>query len=759
MLATRPACPQAFISRIKDLKRSISFLFRWRKFSLGLNPERDLSASSTTFTVIGIRPCFRVTTPSRRLPTGLCLFSYTGGSIQSPMSPWLSVDDGGGWQGSRYPLPTCYGELVEGFVKLPEKVQALRFMPGYPRDAFHISHIEALELGQVGAFWHFIRNWMDAEPLSLGRFSRAMRRGYLIWRQGGLIALKTRMLGLGRWSPDYANWIAHYDRLNPTDIADIQHRIEALPVKPSLSVVMPTYNTPAPWLIQAIESVLSQLYPNWELCIADDASSNPLVRGILERYQQRDPRIKIVFRKENGHISAASNSALRLSTGEFVALLDHDDLLAPHALYLIAEYLNQHPEADVLYSDEDKITQDGERFDPYFKPDFNEALLLSHNMVCHFGVYRRSRIDEIGGFRLGYEGSQDYDLLLRILLKTTTDKIVHIPFVLYHWRAIPGSTALALEEKDYADQAARKALNDYLELTEPGCRVVPGSHPGTHRVVPHLPEPPPKVSLIILADESSMTLDQCIASLMKRTNYPNYEILQALPGRKFLAAKKTRFGSLVRTVECDASNLAAVANHAARHAVGNLLCFLRPGIEVISEDWLQVMTAHALRQKIGAVGAKLIYPDGSLQDGGLVLGMDGILAGSAYQGLPVKSLTLVPRYYSAVSGACLVVRRELFHEVDGFDADTLANHFFFTDFCLKLRELGYSNFWTPDATLIYHENNDGYEVGAGLLEESHSFIEKWRESMDNDQCYNPNLSLESASFRYAKPRVDPPWRL
>lgn len=734
--------------------RLVKTLFRWNQFDLALEPERDISANASGYLASGTRPGFLARSGSPRLPTGLCLIRYSGGTPQEPLSPWLVADDGGGWQGSTHALPASDGRPVERFVKLPATVRALRFMPGHPRGRFRIDRFDILETGPAGAIWHFIRTWLKAGAPTPARLLRGLRLGRALWREGGLAALKIRMLGLGRWSGDYAFWIERYERLDANDLRAIRRRVANLPLRPLISVVMPTYNTPANLLAKAIESVQAQLYPNWELCIADDASTQPHVRRFLENCQRDDPRIKLVFRTENGHISEASNSALNLATGDFIALLDHDDELPPHALYLVAEYLNRHPEADVLYSDEDKITLDGERYAPYFKPEFNEALLLSHNMVSHLGIYRRAKVLEAGGFRVGYEGSQDYDLLLRVLLKSSLDKIRHIPYVLYHWRAIPGSTAVGVHEKDYALDAALRATNDYLAQRDPGCRVVPGNRPGVHRLIPPRPERWPKASLIVSARENLMLLPACVESILERTRYPDYEILLAVPVDAETALAMPTDPRIEIVAGPPGANFAALNNHAANRAGGEILCFLHTDTEVISPDWLEEMAGHALRRTIGAVGAKLLYGDGSLQHAGLVLGIAGGV-GTAFQGLPAEGHSCFARYYSAVSGACLAVRRELYEAVEGFDATHLGTRYHDVDFCLKLRERGYFNYWTPNATL-YHYDMDAEDAEDET--ERGFFVGKWRDRLVDDPCYNPNLGLESANFRYARPRLDYPWK-
>ncbi len=281
---------------------------------------------------------------------------------------------------------------------------------------------------------------------------------------------------------EYADWISRYDSLDDDDRKAIAVGLRGMANLPLISVIMPVYETPEPYLRGAIESVRQQLYPNWELCIADNASPSPHVRQVLEEFRRTDPRIKICYRSENGHISASSNSALGLAEGEFVALVDSDDILPEHALYVVAASITAQPDLDLIYSDEDKITIEGRRFEPYFKPDWSPDLLLSQNVFSHLGVYRRRLIEEVGGFRLGDEGSQDYDLVLRASTRTLPERILHLPYILYHWRAIPGSTAFDADAKPYALQAARKAIADHLAKFGLIADVLPSRHPAFNRV-------------------------------------------------------------------------------------------------------------------------------------------------------------------------------------------------------------------------------------------------------------------------------------
>ena len=564
----------------------------------------------------------------------------------------------------------------------------------------------------------------------------------------------------------YGQWRQQFAVLSDADRAAIRARIASLPAAPVFSVLLPVFETPEPLLRRAIESVRAQLYPHWELCIADDASRAPHVRLILEEALNSDSRIKVVYRELNGHISAASNSALALASGTHVALLDHDDELAEHALYLMAEEIAAHPEAELIYSDEDKIDESGRHFDPHFKPDWNPDLLRSQNYIAHLCVLRADKVRSAGGFREGFEGSQDYDLFLRAAAKAKD--IRHLPFVLYHWRAVSGSTARATHEKSYAAEAGIKALRDAL----PDAAVEPGPFPTTYRVRWPLPNPPPLASLIIPTRDGRALLETCVETLLSRTAYPNLELLvvdnqsRKRDALRYFARLEARGAARVLRYE-RSFNFSAINNFAVREARGTVVGLLNNDLEIIDPEWLSEMVSHALRPEIGAVGARLLYPDRTLQHAGVILGLGGV-AGHSHKFQPPDA----PGYFSrarlvqnlsAVTAACLVMRRDVYLQVGGFDEE-LAVAFNDIDFCLRLRKSGYRNLWTPHATLIHHESKSrGQENTAAkrarFAGEVRRMQQRWGEELLQDPAYNPNLTLEAEDFSLAwPPRVRPPWK-
>lgn len=622
--------------------------------------------------------------------------------------------------------------------------------PGYPT-----------EYGRIGKFIHSVRTAVLIEGGLLNTF----RTVFFVLRNEGFSSLRERVGGAiskGERT-DYQEWIRRYDTLTDADREHIRKKAGKLARQPLISVLMPTYNSSTEWLQEAIDSVRGQLYENWELCIADDASPDPAVRAFLESASDQDQRIKVIFRKENGHISAASNSALELCQGEWVALMDHDDVLAEHALYYVADTINRQPEARLIYSDEDKISEHGYRFEPYFKSDWNRDLFYSHNMISHLGVYQRELLVETGGFRTGFEGAQDHDLALRCIEQIHPENISHIPRVLYHWRRHPGSTTRGLTEKPYSIEAGTKALQEHFDRQGVAAQVE-GSPTG-YRVRYGLPSPAPLVSLIIPTRNGQELLQTCIQSIQQKTTYPNYEILIIDNGSDdkgtldYLSELSALPGiSVIR--DDRPFNFAALNNTAVRKASGEIIGLVNNDIEVITPGWLTDMVGLATQPGVGAVGAKLLYPDGKVQHAGVVLGLGGV-AGHAFKLMPGND----PGYhyraqltssYSAVTAACLVIRKSTYLEMGGMDEENLGIAFNDIDFCIRVRESGLRNVCTTHAILCHHESaTRGYEDNREKQERFDreiKFMQKrWGRGLLHDPCYSLNLTLHHEDFSYAWP--------
>lgn len=554
------------------------------------------------------------------------------------------------------------------------------------------------------------------------------------------------------------------NRITDIDLENMQKQICTFKFTPMISIITPVYNVDNIWLEKAISSVLDQVYGKWELCLVDDASTKDDIKKTLETYREKDTRIRVKYLSQNQGISGASNEALSMATGDFVGFLDHDDELPVNALFEVVKILQKHLDADIIYSDEDHITANGKRIDPYFKPDWSPDLLLSNMYTCHFGVYRRKLIEEIGGFRKGFEGSQDYDMVLRLMERT--DKIYHIPRILYHWRNIPGSTALRYHAKSYADASAKKALEEALERRNIRGEVLPGEYPGYFRVKREIIGNP-GVSIIIPTKDGIDILRKCIESIEKIIKYSNYEIIIIDNSSKDLRTleylKTIGQRSNIRVLKYEKPfNFSAINNFAAKNSKNEYMLFLNNDTEVISQECLSAMLEHAQRKEVGAVGCKLLYPDNTIQHAGIILGISGKpgvpgVAGHAHKHLSDNDRGYFRRSHvihnvSAVTAACIMIRRDVFEEVMGFD-ENLVIAFNDVDLCIRIRDKGYHIVYTPYSKLYHHESfSRGYEDTPEKIErfskEFKYMREKWGKLIDKgDPYYNTNLSLEHEDFR------------
>ncbi|WP_215218813.1 glycosyltransferase family 2 protein [Novilysobacter luteus] len=698
----------------------------------------------------------RVDVVSGRLSTP-CLYVDYGQGFSEAGKIEFAVDVGAG---GRFD-----GNMV---VMFPAPVVALRFDPTIMKAKLGLPNPRLHRLGRVEAARRLVADGLRARTGFQARMRfvlEILRRGVSGGRRalGDFLYASSRVHHHRSMDPlDYGRWLDTYGSLpGATETSGS----ETGTAGPLVSVVMPTYNTPERWLRRCIESVREQTYTNWELCIADDASPQPHVARILDEYARLDPRVRYVVRDTNGHISHASNTALDIARGEYIALLDHDDELHPRALQEMMSGFAAHPRWRMAYSDEDKIDDQGMRFDPYFKPDWNHDLLLSHNCVSHFGVYERALVESVGRFRGGFEGSQDWDLALRCIEQLDSDQIGHVPHVLYHWRAIPGSTALAPGEKNYAHLAAMKSLQSHLERVGRDAEVMEiPRHPGNYRIRNALPAQPPKVSVVIATRDRSELLSMAVRGILQDTDYPDLEVVIVDNGsveRRTLdyLARMTQ-DSRVRVIRHGAPfNYSELNNLGVKHASGEVICLLNNDIEVTSPDWLKEMVSQALRPDIGAVGAMLYFPDGTIQHAGIVLGFNGV-AVSAYGGRPKGWFGHMFRArllqnYSAVTAACMVLRKSLYEDVGGLD-EGLAVAYNDVDLCLRIHARGYRNLWTPYSELVHHESasrgpDDVPERRERFLHEVNIMKERWPRIIARDPAYSPNLAIVGDTFDYAFP--------
>lgn len=652
----------------------------------------------------------------------------------------IYIDVGCGYEEpSHLPIHSRSGSLSKRIVFIPRNTKRLRFDPCESTATFSIEKIKLTKLTQNRARELMLKklNYISQESIET-TYENYCR----------LFIEKNK-------STNYLDWLESRCDHNIMLRADSQRDRTILPI----SLLLTTYNSNIIHLQSCINSVLAQIYPHWQLCIADDASTDGAVSETLLHYSQQDSRIRVVQRSQNGHISQASNSALSLATGDYIALLDHDDLLSPFALQCMVNAISHNPDAALLYSDEDKIDERGERFSPHFKPDWNRDLFYSHNYITHFAVIKKSEVDRVGGFRTGVEGSQDYDLFLRLIANLADKQIVHVPHVLYHWRAIQGSTALSADQKDYTSAAGLNALQDYFSASHLDLAVSQHQLNNCYRVQWPLPQPAPLVSLIVPTRDGVDLLKQCIDSILQKTTYRQFEIIvvnnQSSCRRTLAYLHQLANTAQVRVIDFDQLfNFSAINNLAVSHAKGSIIGLINNDIEVINPGWLEEMVRQVSRPDIGCVGAKLYYPDGRIQHAGVVLGIGGVAGHSHKYFAPhhhgYHSRLALVQNYSAVTGAALLVRKSVYQEVGGLETD-LAVAFNDIDFCLKVREAGYRNLWTPFAELTHHESvsrghEDSPEKQARFQREAEYMKSKWGDLLLNDPCYNPNLTLQHEDF-------------
>jgi glycosyltransferase involved in cell wall biosynthesis len=563
---------------------------------------------------------------------------------------------------------------------------------------------------------------------------------------------------------EYRRWIEKYQQLDDEKRQRMSEQQSTFRRRPLISVIMPTYNSHPAWLAEAIESVRNQIYPHWELCIADDASTDRRVVALLQSYQNRDQRIKVVFRPGNDHISAASNSALKLASGEYIALLDHDDLLPEDAFFHVVHTINQNPDAALIYSDEDKIDNKGRRVDPYFKCDWNYSLFLGQNLINHLGIYKKDLVEQAGGFRTGFEGSQDYDLALRCIEKIQPSQIVHIPKVLYHWRQHKESAAEKSGNKPYAVLAGQQALIEHLQRTntKADVEILPTLY---YHIKYHLPPALPLITIIIPTHNNQALLERCILSIQSKTVYSNYELLivdnNSDDSQTLAYFEQINHQPGISVINDERPfNFSAINNRAVEQARGDYILLLNDDTEIIEEGWLTEMAGIAVQRGVGAVGAKLIYPNKTIQHAGVVLGIGGV-GGHIHKRMNISNFgyfgrTILTQDLSAVTAACMLIKKSVFVEAGGFDEENLSVAFNDVDLCLKIREKGYRIVFTPFAQLFHHESvsrgDDYHPVRIARFNQENEFMKKkWGKLLRYDPAYNPNLSLEREDFNLAWP--------
>lgn len=590
----------------------------------------------------------------------------------------------------------------------------------------------------------------DSNLLRTGRHTIALR----VISRGEVVATHKTAVNIDHvkgYSSDYDRWINEFEK---PDNEIIELKLLSLSYRPLISILMPVFNTEPAELTAAIESVLNQSYSNWELCIADDCSSRSEIREILSDFAARDSRIKVTFESQRGGISHACNAAWALANGDFVCFLDHDDTLAPHALAYVSEVLNRDPEADLLYSDEDKIDQRGRRFEPFFKPDWSPDLLLSENYVCHLLVLRRDLASKVGRLNSNCDGSQDYDLILRA--SSQANRIVHVPKVLYHWRTSVGSAAASADNKKYALDSAQRALTAHFRDDGASVAVEPGRITGRWRVRYPIPDGT-RVSIIIASGGNVEILRSNLEALFSKTTYSNYEVV-VIDNSKLNVIEQ-----LVRHFQTSRPNLryidwrnkpfnySVINNAAAKQCDSQVLLFLNDDTSVIEPHWLEAMVELVMRPEVGAVGARLLYPDGRIQHAGVVMGLYDN-CGHAFKGLDgaVSHYFDFPdiiRNVSAITGACFMTRTDVFWQAGGFDETEFAVAFNDIDLSLKIGNLGYRVLYTPHAELYHHEafSKTSKDLVPHPIEVEGMRL-KWGKIIQADPFYNPNLTRNDEDY-------------
>lgn len=545
--------------------------------------------------------------------------------------------------------------------------------------------------------------------------------------------------------PSYNMWLKEQEPVMVT----------GLKYNPLVSVLVPVYNADPKCLKECIESVLSQSYENFELCLVDDASSSEETKKVLKSYE-KNKKIKIKYRKKNGHISRATNDALNMAKGEYVAFVDNDDTLDKDALYCVVSELNKNKKLDLIYTDEDKLDQNGKRCYPHFKSDWSPDTLLSLNYICHLVVVRKSLVEKVGGLTVGLEGAQDHDLLLKITEQT--NNIYHIPKVLYHWRMIEGSTALNLDNKDYAADKGKLAIEAALKRRKLKGIVEKDPVSTYYRVLYDIKKEP-LVSVIIPTKDHAKTTEACLKTVFEKTTYKNFEVLLVDNRSKeketleLFEKYKQKYQNF-RVIPADMKfNYSKINNLAVKQAKGEYIILLNNDTEVITPEWMTYLVGYAMLPHAGAVGAKLLYPDNTIQHVGVALGLGGV-AGHTDLGMGrdepgIYGRVRVPYDVGAVTAACLCVNKKKFTEVHGLEEKGLTVAFNDIDLNMKLAKRGYYNIVLPMVELYHHESKSrGTDLAPGKRErfenEVHFMQNKWGDALFDGRFYNPNYSMTQA---------------
>lgn len=688
----------------------------------------------------------------------------------------LYVDTGSGFSDAEsFVIPTARSGNIKQIIRIPRNTRRLRFSPMQGEGAVRLEFLRITEISSLERVARMVESTIG-DIIKFKNTDRARKYnitwGRLLTDLKGAYA-DCAKLRFHSTPLDYKSYVEKFDTLGEFDIVSIRRHMDSFAKRPLISILIPVCGVSLRYLQSTVQSVLAQIYENWELCIAVDDSVALEIASYLKSISENDGRVKVVGLDSDGCVSVVTNASLEMATGEFFTILGRGDVISLHALYLIALKINESGGLNIIYSDSDEIDGRGIRDNAFFKSSWNPDLFISRDMISRSAAYRTSLVREIGGFRVEYEGGQECDLTLRCVKKSEPSQICHIPRVLYHFRRYGESDLIDPCAESDAFDAKERALSEYFK-DQPGVSVSRGKLTGTYRVRYPVPTPSPKISVIIPTRDGGPLLKKCILSMFDGTDYENMEIVVVDNQSKdretidFLQSLSLKDNVTVLRYDFP-FNYSSINNFAERHTSGDVLCFLNDDVEAIEPDWLMEMVSHALRQDIGAVGAKLLYADGFVQHAGVVMGIGGF-ASHAHRLYPsthpgYSGRAAVVQNFSAVTGACLVMRREVFRAVGGFDEENLPVAFNDVDLCLRVREAGYRIVWTPYAVLHHFESYSrgddqmSAEKRARFNREKSFMLSRWSTDQLDDPYYNRNLTLDREDFTIADfPRMYVPWR-
>lgn len=594
------------------------------------------------------------------------------------------------------------------------------------------------------------------------KIQKYAKKGLRYWKSQGSAAMAGKIISKIKTASTreipYQKWILHH---LPGNKELEKQRKTVFDYQPKISIVIPLYKTPEKYLRQLVDTVKAQTYTNWELCLSDGSGENSPIRKLLESLEASDERIRVIHNEKQLQISENTNAAIQAATGEYIAFADHDDELTPNALFECVKALNEKKQTRILYSDEDKMSMDGHKFfQPHFKPDYNPDLLCTVNYICHLFVVDKNVIREVGMLRSEFDGAQDYDFIFRCIEAVKPEEICHIPKILYHWRCHEDSTAENPESKTYAFEAGKRAIEEHYKRTGIQAEVLRGEFLGLYRTR-FIRDHDPLISIIIPNKDHTEDLKRCMVSIDQKSTYRNYEYIivenNSTEEETFRFYKKLEAENpKAHVVYWDKEfNYSAINNYGATFAKGEYILLLNNDTEIINEDCLEQLLGYCMRSDVGAVGARMYYEDDTIQHAGVVIGFGGI-AGHCFVLQPRGTTGYCHRIicaqdYSAVTAACMMVKRSAFDEVGGL-TEELAVAFNDIDFCMKLRSAGYLIVYNPYAELYHYESKsrgleDTPEKVARFNKEIQIFERRWPDIMrDGDPYYNPNLTLKSQDF-------------